>query len=307
MRPIYQYDNSVEDFRTWLSLQITELGQPYSKVTIGWKISTIKMFLRENQIHSINEITQEVIDNTLARWLHAEKEKSGWLKYNVYLRMLRNIDRWKGTALSKTKKFIRCETIRPLKSRIFEFKEIQRILGNPMTDFELKSFIAIAFNTGMRIGEIKNLKISDIDFDTRTINVRETKTKQSRTVFISAKTKNVLMIYLQLRKDVSEYIFLKSGVTYRMKLKKLFYFSNPKVDSRKDDRMISPHAFRHTFATECAEQEMHMESIRRIFGWKSYSMMLKYFHLRPTKLKEAFDECQHKIEEYYRAGRGKDW
>ena len=87
--------------------------------------------------------------------------------------------------------------------------EEQRLFQAMEDNEQLKDIVTVALHTGMRRGEIFNLKWFDLDFDRGLIQVRKTKTKLNRVVPMNARVKEVL----DQQRRASEFVFtsLKTG------------------------------------------------------------------------------------------------
>ena len=146
----------------------------------------------------------------------------------------------------------------------------------------LKSIIIIALNTGMRQGEILNLKWRDIDLNEGIIIIQDSKSKEKRIIYMNQFTKEVFLNLLSNKSK--EYVFEKEG-------KKLdtFYISHlfAKLVKQAGIKDFRFHDLRHTFASRLVMAGVNLKTIQELLGHKDYKMSLRYSHLSPEIKKQA--------------------
>jgi integrase len=148
----------------------------------------------------------------------------------------------------------------------------------------LKSIIIIALNTGMRQGEILNLKWRDINFKDGIIIIQDSKSKEKRIIYMNQFTKEVFLNLLSNKSK--EYVFEKEG-------KKLdtFYISHlfAKLVKQAGIKDFRFHDLRHTFASRLVMAGVNLKTIQELLGHKDYKMSLRYSHLSPEIKKQAVE------------------
>lgn len=171
------------------------------------------------------------------------------------------------------------------------FAEIERgydVVGRerkPKTIYpyiHLKPLIECALQTGMRRGEIFNLKWSNIDFEYNFIELLETKSGKSRKIPISSK----MMQVLKNSKNDTEYVFInkETGMPYN-DIKRSFHSVLKKADI--DDFRF--HDFRHTAATRMLEKGADIRTVQEILGHSSVSVTERYTHTNAQNKKSAIE------------------
>lgn len=145
----------------------------------------------------------------------------------------------------------------------------------------------LLLDTGLRINELRHLKISDLDFDTSTIHVKITKTNSERYTFFTEETHLMLTKYI-IANHIKDHLFInfKNGdlltvdnvLTICYRLQKKLNINVP----------ISPHRWRHTFATNFLKRSKDIEVLRLILGHKKISTTQKYLHLDKEYLHEVY-------------------
>lgn len=148
------------------------------------------------------------------------------------------------------------------------------------------AIIDILYSTGMRVGELVNLNIADLDFEQRECVVFGKGDKERR-VYFDAKTKIHLKEYLESRKDKNPALFVTlnaphnrlkiSGVEIRIRnLGKRLGFSK-----------IHPHKFRRTMATRAIDKGMPIEQVQKILGHSQIDTTMQYAIVNQNNVKTS--------------------
>ncbi|MCM8772762.1 MAG: tyrosine-type recombinase/integrase [Candidatus Omnitrophica bacterium] len=150
----------------------------------------------------------------------------------------------------------------------------------------LKGIIIIALNTGMRQGEILNLKWKDIDFKEKIITIWDTKSKEKRYIPINEIVYNTLLNID--RNPESEYVFYGEDPKKPISGSYITHSFNRIVKKAgiKDFRF---HDLRHTFASWLVMKGVNLKTIQELLGHKDQRMTLRYSHLSPEVKKEAVE------------------
>ena len=149
------------------------------------------------------------------------------------------------------------------------------------------AIIGLLFSTGIRISELCNIKVADINFNEKTLKIFGKGSKE-RILYIGNETVvDFCKKYKQLNEYVSEndYFFLNrfgkqiSDQSVRIFLKNI-------ESELKLTEHITPHMFRHTFATTLLEKDVDIRYIQSILGHSSISTTQIYTHVTYFKQKE---------------------
>lgn len=149
------------------------------------------------------------------------------------------------------------------------------------------------YSTGMRIAELENLKVNDIDFANLSLKVTGKRNKQ-RIIPISEILADKLRAYIEQRQaiaypEVENLIIndegLKAARTLYVKTVKA-YLSEAGVSGRK-----SPHVLRHTFATLMLNEGADLNAIKEILGHSSLASTQVYTHTSIEKLKLIYNQA----------------
>lgn len=165
--------------------------------------------------------------------------------------------------------------------RYLEREEIARLITN--CEGNLKSIVILAVNTGMRRGEIFNLKWHDIDFNRNIIHLYKTKNKEKREVFLNEEVKNVLIAIRKHPK--SPFVFCyRNGQPVRDIRKPWF-----KALKKSDINDFVFHSLRHTFCSQLVMAGIDINTVKELAGHKTLQMTLRYSHLSQSHKQRAVD------------------
>ncbi|QVK21737.1 tyrosine-type recombinase/integrase [Mycoplasmatota bacterium] len=155
-----------------------------------------------------------------------------------------------------------------------------------------RAIVYILLDTGIRRNELRQLKVTDLDLENNQINLKFTKTKKHRSVFITDYTKQSIEEYISVVKP-TDYLLIddisRRQLTYYGMYK--FFEEIKRKLNLPGEISLSFHKFRHTYATTCLEQGASLEFIRKTLGHSSITITQKYLHLSNNKLKDEHKVC----------------
>jgi site-specific recombinase XerD len=151
-----------------------------------------------------------------------------------------------------------------------------------------KAILELLFSTGLRVSELTNLKIDQIDLSQNSFTVRG-KGGKLRIVFLSHHAKFCMKKYLEARQDMNPYFFIKHNINAQES-------RNP-LTNRSVERLIivyakfaglikkvTPHTLRHSFATDLLINGADLRSVQQLLGHASISTTQIYTHLTDQHL-----------------------
>lgn len=158
-----------------------------------------------------------------------------------------------------------------------------------------RAILETLYSCGLRVSELTNLKISDLFFEEGFIKVTGKGDKQ-RFVPIGSHTQKYINIY---RKEVRSHILIVPEfkdtlfLNYRgKKLTRAMIFTIIKLLAKKINlqKTISPHTFRHSFATHLLENGADLRSIQLMLGHESITTTEIYMHVDRSHLKDVLNK-----------------
>lgn len=152
--------------------------------------------------------------------------------------------------------------------------------------------IELLYATGVRVSELVNIKINDIDFSERVIKVLGKGSKE-RIVIYNNHTKKALDIFLNdgyhiFNKKNSGYLILnKDGDNLSERYVRNII--NKLVKKAGLDIKISPHTLRHTFATDMLEEGSDLMTVKELLGHESLNTTSIYTHITNDQIKKVYN------------------
>jgi integrase/recombinase XerD len=168
--------------------------------------------------------------------------------------------------------------------------EVERLLQSPNIELDIetrdKAMIEMLYATGMRISELINLKITDIDIERSVLKVLGKGSKE-RLIPFGEKASDSLSYYLKKRKkSLAKEVFIsnrgkkmtRTGFWQRIKI----YLSREGLQDS-----ISPHTLRHAFATHLLNRGADLRSVQLLLGHSDLSTTQIYTHIAKQRLGEV--------------------
>lgn len=231
----------------------------YSKTTLSRKIAAIRTFYRFLY-------REKIIDSNPAGSVHAPKKSRSLPKF-----------------LSKN--------------------EIEQILNNIKIDtpagYRNRVILELLYATGMRISELSNLNFGNLNLEENEITVMGKGSKE-RIVLVSARAKEFLEKYIKTvrymiteeKANLSETenapVFInKTG--YRLQPQSVRNALNDIVKKIELPKKVTPHVFRHSFATKLLENGADLRVVQELLGHASISNTQIYTHVSTERLKAVYD------------------
>ena len=167
--------------------------------------------------------------------------------------------------------------------------EVESLLGSPKSSIKIerrdKAMIEILYATGMRISELVNLKLTDIDLNRSVLKVFGKGSKE-RLVPYGEKAAEALRIYLEDRKKLdSKDVFLSNRGT---RITRGAFWQRIKIYIKRENlkSSISPHTLRHAFATHLLNRGADLRSVQILLGHSDLSTTQIYTHIAKKRLGE---------------------
>ena len=146
------------------------------------------------------------------------------------------------------------------------------------------SLIELLISTGMRVGEIVNLNIDDLNFEDRSCIVLGKGNKQ-REVYFDAKTKLHLKQYLYKRNDENMALFVSSKKPYQRLSISGIELIIRKLGKVSNISNVHPHKFRRTLATMAIDKGMPIEQVQKLLGHVKIDTTMHYAMVNQTNVK----------------------
>jgi site-specific recombinase XerD len=260
-------------------IQITKAKGTYN-FHIG-NVKRMKEYFKDEDAYKMN---REKVLNFVV-YLRKKNEKISNASINKYVQLLYralrdecnikiNLDK-----LSENKKMIKIVNNHTV-SKIFDY------YGSSYYPEHLRNnlMFRLLLDTVIIISELLYLKVSNININDNSILITETKTKVERIVFYTEATSNLLNKYI-IRENIHDYIFIDLITRKPIKLDRIQKICQNLQKSLNINDSVSPHKWRHTFATNFINHNGNLEVLRTLLGHTSITTTQRYLHVNTQKIK----------------------
>jgi len=180
--------------------------------------------------------------------------------------------------------------------------QIDRIFDFPVEgflDFRDKALLELFYASGARISEIAEAKLKNLDLSKRTLKVTG-KGSVDRIVFLTDSSASAMKNYFDQRKRLftlsNDAIFINSSGD-PLSLRGVFYVVQKRARAAGFVNFVSPHTFRHSFATELMNNGADIRAVQEMLGHKSISTTQIYTHTTKKRLAEVYNRCHPHAKE----------
>lgn len=182
--------------------------------------------------------------------------------------------------------------------------EMERILDNvdisTPAGFRNKAILELLWATGMRVSELSGLNFGDLELDNNEIKVFGKGAKE-RIVLVSNRAKKYLEQYINTARPLvigvngiktdkgdSSPVFI-NNTGYRLQTKTIRNVINQVVEKIQLPKHVTPHMFRHSFATRLIENGADLRIVQELLGHASISNTQIYTHISTQHLKDVYN------------------
>lgn len=175
------------------------------------------------------------------------------------------------------------------------------IKTNSPAGFRNKTILELLYATGMRISELSGINFEDLNLEENEIKVFGKGAKE-RIVPVSNRAKALLIDYINTVRELictegekqpvsgtSPVFINKTG--FRLQPQTVRNAINKTIDEIKFPKHVTPHVFRHTFATKMLEHGADLRSVQELLGHAGISNTQIYTHVTTERLRKAYDEA----------------
>jgi integrase/recombinase XerC len=170
------------------------------------------------------------------------------------------------------------------------YKEQYKALLYEASDHIRDYAIIMTFlQTGIRLSELVNLQVEDVDLEHRILTVRQGKGKKDRHIPLVDEAVKALRNYSRYRNtelilDGDIFFLAKNGTSLNVSSVK--YLVAKYVKKAGIRKKVSVHTLRHTFGAHKADKQMGVATLQELMGHKKKETTLKYIHLAKTNLRQ---------------------
>ncbi len=173
-------------------------------------------------------------------------------------------------------------------------EEVKRLIEASRENPRDYAIISLLAYSGLRVSELCNLRVEDVDFNERIIYVHSGKGDKDRIVVVSPHVIDALHNYLDTREDDLEYLFA-SQKSQRISRVQVFRLVKKYAEKARIKKEVTPHVLRHTLATTLLRRGVDIRFIQQFLGHSSVATTQIYTHVDDALLKSVYDRV---LQEY---------
>ena len=263
-----------------------------SKEIEGCSVRTLKYY-KDNiskMLDTVNLPINEITTETLRNYLSNYKNNStagmvtidnirrtlssffAWLENEDYIvkSPVRRIHKVKST--KKVKETLTNENLEKLRDTCSNLRDL--------------AILELLISTGIRVGELTRLNISDMNFQERSCIVLE-KGNSEREVYFSAKSKMYIKKYLETRTDNNEVLFVSLIKPYNKLGISGIEIAIRNLGKEANINKVHPHKFRRTMATMAIDKGMPVEQVQKLLGHIKIDTTMEYAMVNQNNVKNS--------------------
>lgn len=175
--------------------------------------------------------------------------------------------------------------------------EVQSIF-DATSNMKHKAILMTAYSSGLRVSEVVNLKVSDIDSSNMQVFVRSGKGNKDRYTILSVNTLRYLRLYFNAYKPTDWLFFSFSDRSRHLTsrtVQKCFKSSTLKAGVIKP---VTTHTLRHSFATHLLINGTDLYTIMQLLGHSNIRSTSIYLHLAPSKVLSVSSPLDQEVSDF---------
>ena len=171
-----------------------------------------------------------------------------------------------------------------------------------------RAILEVLYSCGLRVSELCNLRMNDLYLNEGFIRVIGKGNKQ-RLIPISARAIDELEYYFEQRTTIvpkhnhEDYVFLSFRRGTKLSRIMIFHIVKVQVDVAGINKTVSPHTFRHSFATHLLEGGANLRAIQTMLGHESITTTEIYSHVDTHRLRQEIIDCHPRNIKYNKERR----
>ncbi len=244
-----------------------------------------KMILNKNDIENYIKYLNESLDTR-----SVSRNISTLKSFYKYLKLNKEIDKNIMETITNPK-------IKKSLPKVLNEEEINKLLDiklNDNFDYRNKAMLELMYSSGLRVSELINLKVNDVDLENEAVRIFGKGAKE-RIVPLNDYATDAIKIYVENhRKELfkhgeNDYLFLNNHGN-KMTRQGFFKIIKKIANEKNIKTEFSPHTLRHSFATHLLKHGADLRSIQELLGHSDISSTQIYTHITNEKLQKNYEQ-----------------
>jgi len=278
------------DTEYWLNIYQEKLNERrYSEVSVVHYQHVIRHFLNESaaKFQHPREITIKSVEKYLL-WLIRKKR----ISYSYQRQVVVSIGRFYDLVLGVKLPLSYLKPMLPEnKLPRYLSKEDVRLMIEVTENRKHKCILCLLYSGGLRLKELVNLKVTDIDSKSNVIHIVQSKGSKSRVVMLSqVLLENLRLYYKEYKPKIYLFEGQKGGKYSNRSVQQVVKLAAQKSNIRSE---VSPHILRHSFATHLLENGTDIRFIKELLGHQSLKSTEIYNHVSEVSQSKIISPLDH--------------
>lgn len=261
-------------------------------------LKVYQIFLNDHHIDNVVDIKQKDIEKFMEYRYEEDNDKTSTIAHNLtviknfhaYLFKIGIVDNDVSSSISRPK-------LRKNIPTAISIEDVNKLLDIKLDtafDYRNKAMIELIYGAGLRVSELINLNVEDLDFNNCIIRVLGKGSKE-RIIPLGEYSIYYLEQYLEKRSELLKNDTTTSALflnNHGKRMTRQGFFKNLKTILNKQglDPNIHPHTLRHSFATHLLEEGADLRSIQELLGHSDISTTKIYTHVSDKKVENDYIE-----------------
>ncbi|MCU1295278.1 MAG: integrase [Bryobacterales bacterium] len=160
---------------------------------------------------------------------------------------------------------------------ILSREEVKALLQSP-DNLRHRALLAILYGCGLRVSELTELKVSDINSARNVLRVRQGKGRKERQTLLPAKLLELLRCYWRNQRP-TDWLFPSTDSARPISPKAVFLMCRKAAEKAGISKPVHPHSLRHAFATHLLEASVNLRTIQILLGHANLETTARYLHV----------------------------
>ena len=285
--------NIKEEFKSFLFVD-----KKYSENTINSYLNEYDKFSNFFNNKDVSKITTDELEEYLS-YLKKNNLSSRSISHNIYV--IRTL--YKFLLINKYIEkdiavFLELPKLKKALPKVLTIKEVDKLLDISLTNefsYRNKAMLELMYATGLRVSELVNLKLNDIDIDSCLVKTMGKGSKE-RIIPLGDYALFYLKEYvykyrtLMMKDKIHDYIFVNN---HGSKLTRQGFFKIIKELAKEKgiNKDISPHTLRHSFATHLLDRGADLRSIQEMLGHSNIATTQIYTHISNKHIENNYNNA----------------
>lgn len=272
-----------------------------TKISYERDLKKLNEYLENQGIQSISDVTETTLNSYI---LFLEKEGKAASTVSRYIASVKAYFEYcvkQDLLVASPAEHLKPPRVEKKFPEILTMEEAQRLLEQPDLESDKgmrdKAMLELLYATGIRVSELLTLKVTDMNLHMEYVVCHEK--HRERIIPIGEDVANTMAIYLErtrpqmIHDETNDYLFVNCAGR-QMSRQGFWKLIKAYAEKAEIDKEITPHTFRHSFASHLLENGADLQSVRRILGHTDVATTQMYVQMKTASKKSTYKTSSKK-------------